>query len=281
MRAHFPRCLSSTSTASPMSSTRACSTGRLPSFANTRSMRVAGGLGTVAARGRRRAGNLSPAALGGRRAAAHRDALQALSPRAAAADHRPIAFGTAVLIDCHSMPSISAARDDRPRADIVIGDRYGTSCAPAVTETRSRRCCARSAIRSSRNKPYAGGFITEHYGNPAARPACAAARAQPRALHGRAPLRARRGVRRLAADLETLADRLAGIPSEELRPYRAAAEYARPTKKGPPAKPRPKSREETPKEGGGNRTEARTALHKYAPAPHQMQVLLTHLSHSC
>ena len=30
-----------------MSSTRACSHGRLPSFANTRSMRVAGGLGTI------------------------------------------------------------------------------------------------------------------------------------------------------------------------------------------------------------------------------------------
>jgi N-formylglutamate deformylase len=32
------------------------------------------------------------------------------------------------------------------------------------------------------------------------------------------------GFARLAVDLETLADRLADIPLEELRPYRAAAE---------------------------------------------------------
>ena len=62
-------------------------TGRLPSFANTRSMRVAGGLGTIP-RGRRRAGNLSRAAFRRRRAGADRGALQAVSPRAAAADQQ-------------------------------------------------------------------------------------------------------------------------------------------------------------------------------------------------
>ena len=53
------------------------------------------------------------------------------------------------------------------RADIVIGDRYGTSCVGIVSET------IETTLRGlgyavSRNKPYAGGFITEHYGNPAA-----------------------------------------------------------------------------------------------------------------
>jgi N-formylglutamate deformylase len=50
---------------------------------------------------------------------------------------------------------------------VVLGDRYGTSCAAAVADT------VESTLRGlgyavSRNKPYAGGFITEHYGDPAA-----------------------------------------------------------------------------------------------------------------
>jgi N-formylglutamate deformylase len=65
------------------------------------------------------------------------------------------------------MPSSASGRDERPRADIVIGDRYGTSCAPSVTEVieEALRDFGYSVLR---NKPYAGGFITEHYGDPAA-----------------------------------------------------------------------------------------------------------------
>ena len=207
-----------------MSSIRACSIGRLPSFANTRSMRVAGGLGTVA----RVVGDAQE--IYGQRLSVdealrrietlykpyHR-ALRRLITRV----HRDL--GTAVLIDCHSMPSTTTAKEERPRADIVLGDRYGTSCAPAVSET------IEETLRSlgysvSRNKPYAGGFITEHYGNPAG------------GLHSlqlelnRALYMDERRYERsasfaqLAADLETLADRVGGIPLEELRPYRAAAE---------------------------------------------------------
>ncbi len=40
----------------------------------------------------------------------------------------------AVLIDCHSMPSVSTCppgreSERRVKADFVLGDRYGTSCA--------------------------------------------------------------------------------------------------------------------------------------------------------
>jgi N-formylglutamate deformylase len=121
------------------------------------------------------------------------------------------------------MPSATGARDDRPRADIVIGDRYGTSCVPVVAEITE------SLLRSlgysvSRNKPYAGGFITEHYGNPAAGLHAIQLEIN-RALY----MDERRydrsaGFGALAADLETLARRLGEIPVEELRPYRAAAE---------------------------------------------------------
>ena len=75
----------------------------------------------------------------------------------------------------------------------------------------------------SRNKPYAGGFITEHYGNPAAGLHAIQLEIN-RALYmdERRYLRTP-GFDRLAADLVTLARRLGDIPMEELRPYRAAA----------------------------------------------------------
>jgi len=33
------------------------------------------------------------------------------------------------------MPSASGPKDERPRADIVIGDRYGTSCLSIIADT--------------------------------------------------------------------------------------------------------------------------------------------------
>ena len=65
------------------------------------------------------------------------------------------------------MPSATGAKDERPRADLVIGDRYGTSCVAIVAETIEETMRGFGYV-VSRNKPYAGGFITEHYGNPAA-----------------------------------------------------------------------------------------------------------------
>src|SRR5262249_58007352 len=76
-------------------------------------------------------------------------------------------LGAAVLIVSTSMLATAGAKDDRPRSDIVLGDRYGTSCAAAVAETAEATLRARG-YSVSRNKPYAGAFITEHYGNPAA-----------------------------------------------------------------------------------------------------------------
>jgi N-formylglutamate deformylase len=76
----------------------------------------------------------------------------------------------------------------------------------------------------SRNKPYAGGFITEHYGNPAAGLHAIQLEFN-RVLYMDERRFERNGTfRRLATNLETLADRLAAIPIEQLRPYRAAAE---------------------------------------------------------
>ena len=141
--------------------------GRLPPFANTRSMRVAGGLGTIPRivadgqeiyRGRvsvdealRRIEWLYKPY--------HRTLRQLVNRTASL-------FGHAVLIDCHSMPSTSVSRDDGLKADIVLGDRYGTSCVGVLTDLVDVTLRAKG-YSVTRNKPYAGGFITEHYGEPA------------------------------------------------------------------------------------------------------------------
>lgn len=77
-------------------------------------------------------------------------------------------FGVAVLVDCHSMPS-GAVRtlDDtqQQKPDIILGDRYGTSCAPQLTDELAR-LLSQAGLLVGRNRPYAGGFITEHFGRP-------------------------------------------------------------------------------------------------------------------
>ena len=72
-------------------------------------------------------------------------------------------FGIAVLIDCHSMPRSSQSRADR--ADIVIGDAHGTACAAEWVRTAEERLQS-LGFRTRRNDPYAGGYITRHYGRP-------------------------------------------------------------------------------------------------------------------
>lgn len=199
-------------------------TGRLPSFANTRSMRVAGGLGTI------------PRVVGDGQEI-YRERLnvdEALSRIEALYKpyHRALrrlinkahqAFGTVVVIDCHSMPSIGVSRDEPRRPDIVIGDRYGTSCAPLLPDLVEDIMSGRG-YSIGRNKPYAGGFITEHYGNPAS------------GLHtvqlelNRAiymdERRRERGPRfaQVIADFAALADALADVPLSDLGPFQAAAE---------------------------------------------------------
>lgn len=73
-------------------------------------------------------------------------------------------FGVAVLIDCHSMPRLSRS-GDRLGPDIVLGDRYGTTCAPVLADI-AEMIFAGAGLRVARNRPYAGGFCTRTYGRP-------------------------------------------------------------------------------------------------------------------
>ena len=198
--------------------------GRLPSFANTRSMRVAGGLGTI------------PRVVG--------DGQEIYSERIAVDDalarietlykpyHRALrrlinkahrAFGTVVVVDCHSMPSVGVSREEPRRPDVVIGDRYGTSCAPVLADT-VEETMFRLGYSIGRNKPYAGGFITEHYGNPASGLHTIQLELN-RAVYMDERRRAR-GERfmQVASDFTVLAEMLASIPLDGLEPFQTAAE---------------------------------------------------------
>lgn len=73
-------------------------------------------------------------------------------------------YGVAVLIDCHSMPRI-ARTGDRIAPDVVLGDRYGTTCSPALIDL-CEMVFAGAGLRVARNRPYAGGFIARTYGRP-------------------------------------------------------------------------------------------------------------------
>ena len=80
-------------------------------------------------------------------------------------------FGYAILLDGHSMPSRgrSGHKDPgRARADVVPGDRDGTSCAPSLMAHVTRHFEA-AGLRVVPNEPYKGGFITTHHGRPADR----------------------------------------------------------------------------------------------------------------
>ncbi len=84
-------------------------------------------------------------------------------------------FGVALLIDCHSMPSQTRAKFlinpyIRPKqylpADIVLGDRYGISCANIIVDIVENYFVGQG-LNVVRNRPYPGGFITRSYANPA------------------------------------------------------------------------------------------------------------------
>lgn len=141
----------------------------LPGFANTRSPRVAAGLGTIArvvATGR----DIYRDKL---RLADALERIQALYQPYHGALRRLIAetreaFGCCILIDAHSMPSVGGPMDSdagRQRVDVILGDVHGASCAPVVTETAERTLRA-LGYAVTRNNPYSGGFTTQNYGRP-------------------------------------------------------------------------------------------------------------------
>jgi N-formylglutamate amidohydrolase len=222
LHAHFPRAYLDANR-EPYELDPAMFRDALPSYANTRSLRVAGGLGTIArivsdnhaiyreklnfAEAKRRIDTLYWPFHG---------ALRGLLERT----HEK--FGCAVLIDCHSMPSIGGPFDEDPghtRADIVLGDRYGTACSRTLVDV-AERVLRGMGYQVLRNNPYAGGYNTEHYGAPG-RGFHALQIEINRALYmDETRLERGAGLDRVARDMRTLVARLSETDFDPLRPAR-------------------------------------------------------------
>lgn len=136
----------------------------LPAWVNTASPRVGAGLGTIAKVVASGEGiyreKLEFAEAEARVRACWEPFHAALTAQIEAVRAR---FGACVLIDCHSMPGNSLP--PRSATDIVLGDAHGTACAPEVIAT-VERVLQGLGFSVRRNDPYAGGFITRHYGRP-------------------------------------------------------------------------------------------------------------------
>ncbi|MFN3547752.1 MAG: N-formylglutamate amidohydrolase [Mesorhizobium sp.] len=138
-----------------------------PPHANIRSARVAGGLGTVpriVGEGQEiYAGRIPLDEATSRIEGIYKPYHERLRGLVLATQAR---FGVAALIDCHSMPASIRVGDSGVRPDFIIGDRFGASASAAMTEAAIGILIS-LGYTVAHNKPYAGGFITEHYGRPA------------------------------------------------------------------------------------------------------------------
>ena len=138
--------------------------GPLPPWVNTSSPRVGAGLGTIArivATGEtvyRRRLTFAEAEERVRRCwePYHAALAQLLAETRAR-------FGFCLLVDCHSMPAHPAQIANPP--DFVLGDAHGTACAPRATRLVEEVLLG-LGYRVRRNDPYAGGYVTRHYGRP-------------------------------------------------------------------------------------------------------------------
>jgi N-formylglutamate deformylase len=79
-------------------------------------------------------------------------------------------FGQAILYDCHSMPHDALASAPMVwgrRPNVILGDRFGASCDRWVIDSVTDVFRAAGFV-VARNAPFAGGYITQHYGRPQA-----------------------------------------------------------------------------------------------------------------
>src|ERR1700742_4080495 len=141
---------------------------RLPDWVNTTSSRVSAGLGTIArvvASGEPIYSTKLPFAEAERRIFTYwRPFHETLTQLIQDIRSR---FGYCLVIDCHSMPSNGQGKraGGRP-VDFVLGDLHGSACASRVTRAAEALLTGKGYL-VRRNDPYAGGFITRHYGRPA------------------------------------------------------------------------------------------------------------------
>lgn len=201
--------------------------GELPGYANTGSPRVAGGLGTIP-----RIVSEGEDIYRGRLdfAEARKRIEQIYIPY-----HRTLSAltnaviskaGEVLLVDCHSMPASATAHVAPPGAgmiDVVLGDRFGASCAEEISAFIEENL-RRHGLRVLRNKPYAGGFITEHYGQPQTGVHAVQIEINRAIYMDEKTYRPTDDFGRLQGDLMVLAEALARLPLDRAGDWRIAAE---------------------------------------------------------
>ncbi len=136
----------------------------LPDYVNTASPRVAAGLGTLA----RIVGSGEPIYA---RKLVFEEARERIETcwrpfheaLAGLIEESLSLFGHCLVLDCHSMPTPLSRLGGRP--DIILGDGHGTSCLSAWS-SHIELSFEKLGFLVRRNDPYAGGFITRHYGRP-------------------------------------------------------------------------------------------------------------------
>lgn len=223
MHAHFPRAYLDLNR-EPYELDPALFGEELPDYANTHSMRVVGGLGTIA-----RVVNeqeeiyRSPPSLNAALERINRlykpyhgmlnDILEAKKKR----------FGYAVLIDCHSMPSNAREKSNDHSADFVLGDRFGASC-PREMVRLVEKYLTGLGYHVALNKPYAGGYITERYGTPHEARNALQIEVNRSLYMNEDTLALRRDFRNLRAHLTNLAAMIVEMLPSCLQPVRTAAE---------------------------------------------------------
>lgn len=141
--------------------------GELPGFVNSASPRVAGGLGTIpriVAEGEDiYRGRIEFAEVRQRIEQVYVPYHRTLT---ALTNEVKAKVGEVLLVDCHSMPASATAHVNHKGAiDVVLGNRFGASCGEELSLLVEERLRS-SGLTVLRNKPYAGGFITQNYGAP-------------------------------------------------------------------------------------------------------------------
>lgn len=138
----------------------------LPSYVNTRSARVAGGLGTIA-RVVTETEEIYREKLYFKDAKARIEAIHTPyhNQLRTLIEDGHARFSQVLLLDCHSMPSATRLYNIPKRADFILGDRCSTSCSGQITDFFEQQLTS-LGYTVSRNQPYAGGYITQNYGTP-------------------------------------------------------------------------------------------------------------------
>jgi len=76
-------------------------------------------------------------------------------------------WGTALLIDLHSMPPLRVAEGEGQAPVIVLGDRFGASCHQTLMG-RALAHLERRGHAAAQNRPYSGGYVLDRHGAPQA-----------------------------------------------------------------------------------------------------------------